>query len=366
MRKVKKTFEGGCSGIVGEVTESCLYNVYCDESCHLDRDGIPVMVLGVATCLEQEVRDVEVSVCVGIYRSQKMSENARCPILNPPPGFLNAPKPGRTTSGGKAKRNIKDERLNTQRKVLSSDFQLMADAVHLQPSFNGHVVLYADMFEDSHAPSYTPNSIFNPDVGALITLPYQGGYLFQVHADRLRHIAKKIESTSKTSEKVDISRVQGVRFFGKQDVMGKRSIEDLWLSASEVENGRAFTVCLMRLGTQNAVAGLIDMFNNLRKDLVVVSPQPLSDESRAREARDLPAGVPEGLLSEARNGDRVALALIRYLHRRHARSTMLVPSIDKLEQLVASGSVFRIGPVTPIAASVCGGGDRAVESFAIP
>ena len=295
-----------------------------------------------------------------------MAEDARRPILNPVPGFPDAPKSKRTASGGKAKKNIKDERLNTQREVLASDFRSMADAVHLQPSFNGHVVLYAGMFEDSYAPSYTPNSIFNPDVGALITVPYQGGYLFQVHANRLRCIAEKIESTSKTGEKVDVSRVQGVRFFEKQDVMGKRSIEDLWLSASEMENGRAFTVSLMRLGTQDAVAGLIDKFNSLRKDLVVVSPQPLSDEARAREIRDLPAGVPEGLLSEARNGDRIALALVRHFHRRHARSTMLVPSIDKLEQLVASGSVLRIDPVTPIAASVHEGGSRAAESFALP
>ena len=295
-----------------------------------------------------------------------MSEDARRPILNPAPGFLDAPKPERTASGGKSKKNIKDERLNTQREVLASDFRSMADTVHLQPSFNGHVILYADMFEDSYAPSYTPNSIFNSDVGALITLPYQRGYLLQALASRLGYIAEKIESTSKTGEKVDISRVQGVRFFGKHDVMGKRAIEDLWLSASEMKNGRAFTVSLMRLGTQDAVAGLIDKFNNLRKDLVVVSPQPLSDESRARESRDLPAGVPEGLLSEARNGDRIALALVRYFHRRHARSTMLVSSIDKLEQLVASGSVFRIDPVTPIAASVHGGGSRAAESFALP
>ena len=295
-----------------------------------------------------------------------MAEDGRRLILNPALGFLDAPKTGRTTASGKAKRNIKDERLNTQREVLARDFRSMADAVNLQPSFNGHVILCADMFEDSYAPSYTPNSIFNPDAGALITLPYQGGYLLQALASRLGRIAEKIESTSNTGEKVDISRVKRVRFFGKHDVMGQRAIEDLWLSASEMENGRAFTVSLMWLRTQDAVAGLIDKFNNLRKDLVVVSPQPLSDESRARESRDLPAEAPEDLLSEARNGDRIALALVRHFHRHQARTTMLVPSIDKLEQLVASGSVFRIDPVTPIVASEYGGGNRAVESVAIP
>ena len=285
-----------------------------------------------------------------------MAEDARRPILSPVLGFLGAPKPERTTAGGKAKRNIKDKRLNTQREVLARDFRSMADAVHLQPSFNGHVILCADMFEDSYAPSYTPNSIFNPDAGALITLPYQGGYLLQALASRLGRIAEKMESTSKTGEKVDISRVERVRFFGKHDVMGERAIEDLWLSASEMENGRAFIVSLMRLGTQDAVAGLIDKFNSLRKDLVVVSPQPLPDESRVRESRNLPAAAPEVLLAEARNGDRIALALVQYFHRHHARSNMLIPSIDKLEQLVASGSVFRIDPVTPIVANVCGGG----------
>lgn len=292
-----------------------------------------------------------------------MAEDAHRPILNPVLRFLDAPTPGRTAAGGKAERNIKDERLNAQRDVLANDFRSMADAVHLQPSFNGHVILYADMFEDSFAPSYTPNSIFNLGAGALITAPYQGGYLLQVRADRLIHIAEKIESTSKTGEKVDISRVERVRFFGKHDVMGGRPIEDLWSKASELENGHAFTVWLMRLRTQDAVVGLINKFDSLRKDLVVVSPEPLSDEASARESTDLPAEAPEDLLSEARNGDRIALALVRHFHRRHARSTMLVPSIEKLDQLVASGSVFRIDPVVPITAHVSGGADALPSSL---
>ena len=32
---------------------STLYNVYCDECCHLEHDGQPLMVLG-AACLRQE------------------------------------------------------------------------------------------------------------------------------------------------------------------------------------------------------------------------------------------------------------------------------------------------------------------------
>lgn len=38
------------------MTEPALYNVYCDESCHLPNDGQPVMVLGAAWCPHDEAR----------------------------------------------------------------------------------------------------------------------------------------------------------------------------------------------------------------------------------------------------------------------------------------------------------------------
>ena len=40
------------------MTESCLYNVYCDEGCHLEHDHIPVMAMGAVTCLHGEVQNI--------------------------------------------------------------------------------------------------------------------------------------------------------------------------------------------------------------------------------------------------------------------------------------------------------------------
>lgn len=37
-----------------------VYNLYCDESCHLENDGEPVMVLGVVWCLLDKVRETAV------------------------------------------------------------------------------------------------------------------------------------------------------------------------------------------------------------------------------------------------------------------------------------------------------------------
>ncbi len=33
-----------------------LHNVYCDESCHLENDGQPIMALGAIWCPQQEAR----------------------------------------------------------------------------------------------------------------------------------------------------------------------------------------------------------------------------------------------------------------------------------------------------------------------
>lgn len=38
------------------------YNVYCDESCHLEHDGQPVMVLGAVWCPLERARDISVRI----------------------------------------------------------------------------------------------------------------------------------------------------------------------------------------------------------------------------------------------------------------------------------------------------------------
>ena len=37
---------------------STLYNIYCDESCHLENDGINVMVLGAVWCPQNKVKEI--------------------------------------------------------------------------------------------------------------------------------------------------------------------------------------------------------------------------------------------------------------------------------------------------------------------
>ncbi|HEB32102.1 MAG TPA: DUF3800 domain-containing protein [Spirochaetes bacterium] len=38
------------------------YNIYCDESCHLEKDHIDVMVIGGIWCPKNEVRNTSVTI----------------------------------------------------------------------------------------------------------------------------------------------------------------------------------------------------------------------------------------------------------------------------------------------------------------
>lgn len=35
-----------------------LYNVYCDESCHLEHDGVNVMALGALWCPQEKCKEI--------------------------------------------------------------------------------------------------------------------------------------------------------------------------------------------------------------------------------------------------------------------------------------------------------------------
>lgn len=52
-----------------------LYNVYCDESCHLENDGINDMVLGAVWCPQEKVKEInqaikDIKKSMGFVRNQ--------------------------------------------------------------------------------------------------------------------------------------------------------------------------------------------------------------------------------------------------------------------------------------------------------
>ena len=109
-------------------------------------------------------------------------EPAARPLLNPVLRFMRDPKPESVVGGGKGSANIRRERLDRQRRKLADQFAAMARQKDRHPQFAGRVILYAEMFEDSLAATWTPNDLFRPDRGGRLIAPHLSGYLVEVEA----------------------------------------------------------------------------------------------------------------------------------------------------------------------------------------
>ena len=109
----------------------------------------------------------------------------RNPLLNPVLRFTKDPKPEGITGGGKNAFGIKADRLDRQRRALGLQLRTLAAQSAARPKFNGRVVLYAAMFDDSLAPTWTPNDLFQATRDARLIAPYRTGYLVEARADQL-------------------------------------------------------------------------------------------------------------------------------------------------------------------------------------
>ncbi len=284
-----------------------------------------------------------------------MVDNPRRPLLNPVLRFTKDPKPEGVSGGGKNAGSIMADRLPEQRRVLSRQFRALAAQAAQRPRFDGRVVLYASMFDDSLAPSYTPNDIFQATRSARLIAPYRSGYLVEMAADQLGRYASIVESTGLTKDQVDISRIESVRFFESADAGGAASLDEIWEAAPETDAGKAFVVWLMPLRGRDAAEDLIQRFAALR-DGTIVPPPPLLAGVDIGTDTDVPVVMRRALRAAGASGDRINLAMRTYRLHRRARTTVLVPSRAALDQLVASGTVFRIEPVQPISSTSPGEG----------
>ncbi|MDE0307011.1 MAG: S8 family serine peptidase [Albidovulum sp.] len=284
-----------------------------------------------------------------------MADSPRHPLLNPVLRFTRDPKPEGVTGGGKNAENIIARRLPQQRSVLSRQFRNLSKQAAWRPRFNGRVVLYASMFDDSLAPSYTPSDLFRPMRSAYLVAPFRTGYLIEMASEQLDQYADTVVATNAIKDTVDISRIRSVRFFEDSDTAGSATLENIWEAAPEVEAGKAFIVWLMPLRGRNAAEELIQRFGNLRDDTIVPPPPLLAGIDEGRDT-NVPVAMRRSLRAARASGDRIDLAMRTYRQHRRARTTVLVRSRVAFDKLVGSGTVFRIEPVRQICSTSPGEG----------
>ena len=284
-----------------------------------------------------------------------MVDAPRHPLLYPVLRLTKDPKPEGVSVGGKNAESIKTDRLTEQRRILSEQFLALSEQAEQRPRFEGRVVLYAAMFDDSLAPSYTPSDLFRATRSTHLIVPYRSGYLVEFAADSLGDYARIVQRTKQTKDQVDISRVESVRFFEEGDAFGSATLDEVWETAPETEGGKAFVVWLMPLHSREAGEELMQRFDALRDDTLLPPPPLLAGVDEGTDT-DVPVAMRRSLRTAGASGDRFNLAMRTYRLHRRARTTTIVPSRAALGRLIASGAVFRIEPVRPISSTSPGKG----------
>jgi hypothetical protein len=280
-------------------------------------------------------------------------EPGRRPLLNPVLRFTKKPRPEGITGGGKNASGIKTDRLDKQRTILSEQFKTLAETANDHPKFGDRLVVYASMFDDSLAATWTPGDLFNEDRGSRLIAPFRNGYLVEIERKQLRYYSALSISADTARDKVDISRVKSLRFFETEDAAAGRKLDDMWEEAPEFSGGRAFIVWLMPFTDKAAAEDLLVTIGALR-DGVIAPPPPLLAGISASDRGTSPA-MRRGLLA-VQSGDRLNIAMREFRQTGRAKTTVTVPSHEALVELAGSGAVFRLEPVSPITTTSPGEG----------
>ena len=106
------------------------------------------------------------------------------PILNPVLSLKRDPRRAAVTGRSQTEENVRIDRLNAQRNILSSQLRELRRSpgqTHANQMF-----IAVRMFEDSPAPTHEPKSIFREALGSQLVAPIPNGYLVQIRVDALK------------------------------------------------------------------------------------------------------------------------------------------------------------------------------------
>ena len=145
------------------------------------------------------------------------------PLLNPVLTLRKEPVPETAKGGGPSKKDIVQDRLPVQRRVLSARLEAIAGS-GTPAAHAGRIHLVVEMFEDSLAPSWTPRPLFTDGRRAQLVAPTRNGYLVEAEVAHLPNLARHIRNASAVDARVAISRVRDIRAYGADELLRGREI----------------------------------------------------------------------------------------------------------------------------------------------
>lgn len=273
-----------------------------------------------------------------------MAEGNNTPVLNPILSLLMQPTPNSVSGGGKSAKGIVTSRLGIQQEKLSAELKSIQKDDGLI-SLAGRLHLIVKMFSDSYAPSWTPDDLFESNHYVRIVAPAYNGFLVEIKKDKINEIINKVVNPKSATVKVDISRLESISPFNREEALRHRDIDEVFEKGKS--SGCQFNLWLLpffdnesRLSVYNEIEKLVNSkvigFGDARFNNVL----GISGENKS----DL---------------DSFSKKIKKYLVEGSLSFTATIESKEKLGKLLASGVVYRVDPVAQVSVKSVPPGDGA-------
>lgn len=263
-------------------------------------------------------------------------------LINPILTFLKKPAPAAIKGGGKGEKDIRQSRLGSQRIKLSESFDNFIKNADRIKMHDNKTHLIARMFSDSHASTWTPKDIFSSEFGCRIVAPAFDGYLIESDVKYFELMSKRLKNAKSIVDRVDISRVESINLFDTAETFRGKTVEDLWATEAK-ESAKQFSFWLLPFSQESARISVVSELLEFYKNKQIT----FGDErySNLFEKKSAPAS------SEDYIDPVLARACQEYLDTGIASFSAEVNSVETLREIAASGTTYRIEPVTGIASN---------------
>ncbi|MBT9371373.1 S8 family peptidase [Rhizobium sp. CSW-27] len=281
-----------------------------------------------------------------------MAEVRDQPLLYPVLSLQMDPALRSPTGRGKGIESIVTERLGRQQEVLASETRDIYEHRAELPTYSGLTHLVVRMFtEDSLAPTHTPDDLFSQRHGCRLVAPLPSGYLIEADIKQLPRLLDAIQRPVGYAVQADISRVSSLERFDAKSRLRGRSVNELWNSAPEDDDGRLFVVWLAPFRDRDAKVEVLERIQGFANERLVL---PTFTSVRLTLGTSEEAEEPRALTTPRQSS--IARAMRDYRNTGVGRATVRIPNKEGLRQLIASGASYRIDPVRPIRVAAPGEG----------
>lgn len=258
------------------------------------------------------------------------------PLINPVLKLLKSPAPKTVPGGGKSVKGIKQGLLKSKRAVLSKRAGEIdgSDIKHI--TFSGVTHLIAKMDEDSLSPSWTPTDLFDSRLGSRIVAPAYKGFLVEIERDKLSTLSKQINSSIKTNDMVDISRIASLDAFDEMETLRGMPPESLWKSLPSEGDFKSVNVWLKPFNNELARKDLAKRLKIIISESECIFGHPEFNDPIEN--------------TDSKNSD-LDRIIEKYISTGHADFSIYLGSKNDFSRLLSSGTIYRIEPAPSLKSS---------------